>query len=222
MQVQKPQEEARPPKQIVHVLDQPQSQQPVVHPLQMEAPQVTKAPAIALASEDVQGTQKESEKKPQDKAALRKKLAERLSEGVQAKKKVQVLEKKEASVEEEMLSEKRRLDLLEEALKKESLERQKVEEDNTKLRKQLSEEEQKEKTDAARIDALEKADSQDVGSRVSALEDQSVKFRTALAGAARRLINLEATVIEQKPGTAPDFSSRPTKVVRHNKAPAEN
>mmetsp|Transcript_23722 Transcript_23722/g.42984 ORF Transcript_23722/g.42984 Transcript_23722/m.42984 type:complete len:177 (+) Transcript_23722:740-1270(+) len=176
---------------------------------------------MSLASEaEVRSAGVKTEKKPQDKAALRKKLAERLSDGVQAKKAVQVLENKQASVEEKVLSNEHRLDALEEALKQETEERKKVTEENSKLRQELSEEEQKEKSEAAQIGALAKAESQDQDdqSRITALEEQNVKFRTALSGAARRLINLEATVMESK--SAPE--ERSVKVVRHSKQPAQN
>jgi len=217
-----PQHEAKPKKQILHILDAPAQPEHTQQLLQREVQEVaTAAPTMSLASEaEVRSAGVKTEKKPQDKAALRKKLAERLSDGVQAKKAVQVLENKQASVEEKVLSNEHRLDALEEALKQETEERKKVTEENSKLRQELSEEEQKEKSEAAQIGALAKAESQDQDdqSRITALEEQNVKFRTALSGAARRLINLEATVMESK--SAPE--ERSVKVVRHSKQPAQN
>jgi len=155
--------------------------------------------------------------KGQAKAALRKELARRLAKGVQAFKRVESVEKSEASLQNEVAADAKRVERLEEALQKEEKKEAEVEKENLELKKQLTEEVAASKKTSARLDALEARGTGGASdSRVSALEEQNAKFRAALAGAARRLINLEADVTSQKQSA---LQLGGPKVVRHEKKP---
>ncbi|CAJ1386236.1 unnamed protein product [Effrenium voratum] len=149
------------------------------------------------------------------KSALRKELARRLAKGVEALKRVEAVEKNEAGVRQSLAAEQDRVGHLEQALHKEEEERAEVSKENSQLKQELQHEEELNKQAFARLDALEKARNETGMDRVAVLEDQNVKFRAALAGAARRLINLEADVTSQR-----QLSSMPEgpKIVRHEKA----
>ncbi|CAE7717215.1 unnamed protein product, partial [Symbiodinium pilosum] len=155
--------------------------------------------------------------KAQAKKALRKELARRLAKGVQAFDRVEKVEKNEANLQEEVAEDKKRVSQLQEALQQEQKKEAEVEKENAELKHELEEQAAASKKAAARLDALEARGSGSASdSRVAALEDQNTKFRAALAGAARRLINLEADVSTQK-----QISAKPDgpKVVRHEKKP---
>lgn len=155
--------------------------------------------------------------KGQAKAALRKELARRLAKGVQAFKRVESVEKSEASLQNEVAADAKRVEKLEEALQKEETKEAEVEKENVELKKELAEQAAASKKTFARLDALEARGTGGASdSRVSALEEQNAKFRAALAGAARRLINLEADVTSQKQSA---LQLGGPKIVRHEKKP---
>mmetsp|Transcript_53112 Transcript_53112/g.99518 ORF Transcript_53112/g.99518 Transcript_53112/m.99518 type:complete len:353 (-) Transcript_53112:48-1106(-) len=154
--------------------------------------------------------------KAQEKVALRKELARRLSKGVQAFKRVETMEKTEANMAQQLAADSQRLGKLEQALQQEEQQEAKVEKENSELKHKLEEQAAVNTKTLARLDALEARGAGGASdSRVAALEEQNSKFRAALAGAARRLINLEADVTSQK--QAP--SQQGPKVVRHEKKP---
>lgn len=150
------------------------------------------------------------------KEALKKELAQRLSKGMQAFKRVEALETTEATLQKELAYNNQRLGRLEEALQKEEQQRDEAVKENLQLREELKQEEKFNKETLHRVEALEKVRQGDQSTRVSLLEDENVKFRAALAGAARRLINLEADVRGQRL-----LSASTPKVVRHQKQPMQ-
>lgn len=146
------------------------------------------------------------------KEALKKELAQRLSKGMQAFKRVEALETTEATLQQQLAYNNQRMGRLEEALQKEEQQRIEAVKENLQLKEELQQEEKFNKETLQRVEALEKGDSE--SNRVAVLEEENVKFRAALAGAARRLINLEADVRRQLPASIP-------KVVRHQKQPMQ-
>lgn len=153
--------------------------------------------------------------KEKKKAALRRELSKRLAKGVQALSRVESLEKEEAGLKSTMSASEARMSKLEDALAKEIEARKKAEKENEDLRAEVLEEEKKSKVEAARLEAVEKHEldvpKDDSASRIEALEEENGKFRSALAGAARRLINIESLVAGDKTGKV--------KVIRHEKRP---
>ncbi|CAK9073244.1 unnamed protein product [Durusdinium trenchii] len=117
---------------------------------------------------------------------------------MQAFQKVMALEQDEAGLKQQLWAEHQRVDRLEEALQREEKQRDEVMKENLELKKEMQHEAQVNDQTAQRLDALEKGHSAGAETRVQALEEENVKFRAALAGAARRLINLEADVTSQR------------------------
>lgn len=137
-------------------------------------------------------------KKDHDKAALRRELAKRLEKGVQALKRVGSVEKQETALKSSMSSEEARIKRLEDSLNQETQATKHVEDENAKLKAEVAEEDKRSLSVEARLDALEKREQQtskrQTEEKLHALEEAYGKFRTGLAGAAKRIINLEAKV----------------------------
>eukprot|EP00931_Biecheleriopsis_adriatica_P089306 TRINITY_DN6345_c0_g1_i1.p1 TRINITY_DN6345_c0_g1~~TRINITY_DN6345_c0_g1_i1.p1 ORF type:complete len:629 (+),score=226.17 TRINITY_DN6345_c0_g1_i1:67-1887(+) len=230
-------------------------------------------PAAGYASE----TPAQRKQTAEEKVALRKELAKRLSKGVEALERVSAAEAKEASLESALEAEKAKVTHLEEALVEEKSERVKAEKESEEMHhleekldarvkaleakqddaegtkklaalaakvedkekqidarigaleapKTKGEEaskiaalEDKEKQIDARIGALEAPKTKgEEASKIAALEEKTKEFKLALAGAARRLINVEAAV-SSKTAEKPQ-SQAGMKVIRHTKRPMQ-
>jgi len=186
-------------------------------------PQSTEATAtVAMAEEKQlaerqQQEQKAKEQKAKAKEALTKELAQRLSKGIQAFKRVEAIETSEAALKQQLADNNQRLGWLEKALEKEETKRQEVANENLRLKEELQREEKLNRETLNRVETLEKVEKgHNQTDRVAVLEEETVQFRAALAGAARRLITLEADVASQR-----QFASPALKVVRHQKQPMQ-
>lgn len=172
---------------------------------------------VGLAAGQLADSKGQRKQEVKAKEALKKELAQRLSKGMQAFKRVEALETTEATLQQQLAYNNRRLGRLEEALQKEEQQRDEAVKENLQLREELQQEEKFNKETLHRVEALEKVRLGDNQSnRVAVLEDENAKFRAALAGAARRLINLEADVRSQRL-----LSTSTPKVVRHQKQPMQ-
>lgn len=172
---------------------------------------------VGLAAGQLADSKGQRKQEVKAKEALKKELAQRLSKGMQAFKRVEALETTEATLQQQLAYNNQRLGRLEEALQKEEQQRDEAVKENLQLREELQQEDKFNKETLHRVEALEKVRLGDNQSnRVAVLEDENAKFRAALAGAARRLINLEADVRSQRL-----LSTSTPKVVRHQKQPMQ-
>lgn len=168
-------------------------------------------------AERKQQEQKAKEQKAKAKEALTKELAQRLSKGMQAFKRVEAIETSEAALKQQLADNNQRLGWLEKALEREETQREEVANENLRLKEELQREEKLNRETLDRVETLEKAEKgHNQTDRVAVLEEETVQFRAALAGAARRLITLEADVASQR-----QFASPALKVVRHQKQPMQ-
>lgn len=172
------------------------------------------------ADEDLKDVQSEKQRTDsQDKkASLRQELSKRLAKSVEANSRVQSLDKFEAELKTMMSADETRVSKLEEALQKEAEARKQAEKDNEELKAELRQEETRSERDAVRLEEIEKHELEmtketSAADRIALLEEENAKFRSALAGAARRLVNVEALLAVKKQSKV--------KVIRHDKHAAE-